>query len=46
VIAQNGVEAFTVEEHEQGLKYLEFVYNAKLIMVDNIIKEMVEFSQP
>ena len=39
VIAKDGVEAFTQEDHEQGLKYLEYVYNAKLMTVDDIIKE-------
>ena len=39
IIAKDGVEAFTQEEHEQGLKYLQSVYNAKLMTVDEIIKE-------
>jgi nicotinamidase-related amidase len=39
VIAKDGVEAFTQEDHEQGLKYLEYVYNAKIKTVDEIIKE-------
>ncbi len=38
VIAKDGVEAFTQEDHEQGLKYLEYVYNAKIMTVDEIIK--------
>ena len=38
VIAKDGVEAFTQEDHEQGLKYLEYVYNAKIKTVDEIIK--------
>jgi nicotinamidase-related amidase len=38
VIAKDGVEAFTQEDHEQGLKYLEDVYNAKIITVDDIVK--------
>ena len=41
VIAKDGVEAFTVEEHEQGLKYLEYVYNAKIMAVNEIIQEIV-----
>jgi nicotinamidase-related amidase len=41
VIAKDGVEAFTVEEHEQGLKYLEYVYNAKILAVNEIIQEIV-----
>jgi len=39
IIAKDGVEAFSQEDHEQGLKYLEYVYNAKLMSVDEIIKE-------
>jgi len=39
IIAKDGVEAFTQEEHEQGLKYLEYTYNAKIMTVDEIIKE-------
>jgi nicotinamidase-related amidase len=39
IIAKDGVEAFTQEEHEQGLKYLEYAYNAKIMSVNQIIKE-------
>jgi len=39
IIAQDGVEAFTQEDHEQGLKYLENVYNAKIITVNEIIED-------
>jgi nicotinamidase-related amidase len=42
VIAKDGVEAFTVEDHEQGLKYLEYVYNAKIIETNEIIREIVK----
>jgi nicotinamidase-related amidase len=42
IIAQDGVEALTQDDHEQGLKYLEYVYNAKVIMVNDIIREMVK----
>ncbi len=38
IVAKDGVEAFTQEDHEQGLKYLEYVYNAKIMTVDAIIK--------
>jgi len=38
IIAKDGVEAFTKEDHEQGLKYLESAYNAKIMTVDEIIK--------
>ena len=40
IIAKDGVEAFTKEDHEQGLKYLENVYNAKIMTVDEIIKQL------
>jgi len=40
IIAKDGVESFTQEDHEQGLKYLEYVYNAKIMTVDEIVKEM------
>jgi nicotinamidase-related amidase len=39
IIAKDGVEAFTEEDQKQGLKYLEYVYNAKISAVDKIIKE-------
>ena len=42
VIAKDGVEAFTKEDQEQGLKYLETVYNAKITLVDEIIREIVK----
>ena len=39
IIAKDGVEAFTQEDQEQGLKYLEYVYNAKIMTIDEIISE-------
>jgi len=42
IIAKDGVQAFTQEDHEQGLKYLEYVYNAKIMRVDKIIKEFAK----
>jgi len=42
IIAKDGVEAFTQEDHEQGLKYLEYAYNAKIMTVDKIIKEFAK----
>ena len=39
IIGADGVEAFTQEDHVQGLKYLEYVYNAKIMTVDEIIAE-------
>jgi nicotinamidase-related amidase len=41
VIAKDGVEAFTQKDQEQGLKYLENAYNAKLMIVNDIIIEIV-----
>jgi nicotinamidase-related amidase len=38
-VAEDGVGAFTQEDHEQGLKYLKDIYNAKTMAVDQIIKE-------
>lgn len=42
VIAEDGVEAFTEEEHKTGLKYLEYVYNAKIKPIYEIIQEIVK----
>ena len=42
VIAKDGVEAFTQEDQDQGLKYLENVYGAKIMMVNEIITEIVK----
>jgi nicotinamidase-related amidase len=39
IVAEDGAEAFTQKDQEEGLKYLEYVYNAKIMMVDEIIKE-------
>ena len=40
VIAKDGVEAFAQKNQEQELKYLEYVYNAKIMMVNDIIREI------
>jgi nicotinamidase-related amidase len=45
VIAKDGVEAFTQEDQDQGLKYLEYVYNAKIMMANEIIQEIVALEQ-
>jgi nicotinamidase-related amidase len=45
VIASDGVEAFTAEDHIQGLKYLETVYSAKIQTVNEIIQEIVSAPQ-
>jgi nicotinamidase-related amidase len=41
IIAKDGVEAFTQEDHEQGLKYLEDVYNAKIMTADEIVSKLL-----
>ena len=38
IVAKDGVEAFTPEDHEQGLKYLKNIYNARILTIDEIIK--------
>ncbi len=42
VIAEDGVEAFNEKDHVEGLKYLEYVYNAKVMAVNSIIQELVK----
>ena len=42
IIAKDGVEAFTVEDHEQGLEYLKNVYNAKVTVINDIIREIIK----
>ncbi|MEM3443006.1 MAG: isochorismatase family cysteine hydrolase [Candidatus Bathyarchaeia archaeon] len=42
IVAKDCVEAFTQEDNEQGLKYLEYVYNAKLLTADEIIKQFTK----
>jgi len=44
IIPKDGVEAFTLEEQEQGLKYLEYVYDAKIILTNDITKEIVDLN--
>jgi nicotinamidase-related amidase len=38
MIAEDGVEAFTQKDHEDGLKYLKEIYNAKIVKIDQIIR--------
>ena len=42
VIVKDGVEALTLQEQEQSLKYLEYVYNAKLMTANEIIHEIIK----
>ena len=39
IVPKDGVEAFTRKDHEQGLKYLEEVYNAEIKSVAEVISE-------
>ena len=39
VVAEDGVQAFTDQAHEEGLKYLKEVYNAEIRPIDDIVKE-------
>ena len=41
VIVKDGVEVFTEEDREQGLRYLEQVYGARVLTVDDVIWELV-----
>jgi len=38
IVAKDGVEAFTKEDHERGLEYLRNIYSAKILTVDQIIR--------
>jgi len=42
IIAKDGVEAFTQEDQDQGLRYLEYVYNAKVMVINDIIQEIIK----
>jgi nicotinamidase-related amidase len=42
VIPRDGVEAFNAQEQVQGLKYLEYVYGAKIMQTNDVIKEIVD----
>jgi nicotinamidase-related amidase len=44
IVAKDGVNAFTQEDHEQGLKYLYDIYNAKIMTSDEIISEFAKKS--
>jgi nicotinamidase-related amidase len=39
IVAKDAVEAFTQQEHEEGLEYLKHAYNAEIKTVDEIIKK-------
>lgn len=42
IVASDGVEAFTAQNHEQGLEYLENVYGAKILTINKIIEDIVK----
>jgi len=42
IVPKDGVEAFNPEEQEQALKYLEYVYDAKVMMTNEVIKKIVD----
>ena len=39
IIAEDGIQAFTDEDHKQGVEYLKNVYNAEITSVAEIIKK-------
>jgi nicotinamidase-related amidase len=41
-IVTDGVDAFTAEEHEQGLEYLEKIYGARLVTTDDLLSQWEE----
>jgi nicotinamidase-related amidase len=40
VVAEDGVEAFTEEEHTSGLDYIKRIYGAKIRKIQDIIKSL------
>jgi len=42
VVCRDGVEVFAQMDQEEGLKYLGHVYNAKVMMVNEVIREIVK----
>ena len=45
IVASDGVEAFTIEDQQQGLKYLENVYSARIMTANEIIQQLVALKQ-
>jgi len=45
VVAKDAVEAFTQEDHTEGLNYLKDIYNAKITTVNQIVKEIEKTSR-
>jgi nicotinamidase-related amidase len=42
VVAEDGVEAFNENDQKESLKYLEYVYDAKIMPVNGVIQEIVK----
>lgn len=42
VVAEDGVEAFNDRDQRESLKYLDYVYGAKVMAVNSIIQEIVK----
>jgi len=42
IVPKDGVEAFNPDEQEQALKYLEYVYDAKVMITNDVIKKIVD----
>lgn len=40
IIAEDGVEAFTGDDHESGLKYMKQNYGARIEKVSDILKSI------
>jgi nicotinamidase-related amidase len=44
IVPEDGVEAFTEEEHKSGLEYMKRIYGAKIQKMDDIIHSLSSFS--
>ena len=42
IVASDGTAAFTEEDHEVSLKYMETVYGAKILKIDDILEMLKE----
>jgi nicotinamidase-related amidase len=40
IVAEDGVESFTEEEHTSGLDYITRIYGAKIMKIQDIIKSL------
>lgn len=44
IVPEDGVEAFTEEEHKSGLEYIKRIYGAKINRVKDIVQNLPSFS--